>query len=184
MLQPRFALSLCRMAHAHGLTTVLDTAAAGTIEQWDRLLPHVDAVLLCVKSSDPAKYRTITRSHDERPYRIMISFLEATRRHGVKTWIRFVLMSVAEAEDGTNTVSDAFAELATDGEDEVKGVAAIAKRYSNVAGVEVLPYHKFGEYKWHEMGLRYPLEGMKPPTFATIARVKEMFEAEGVRVIV
>jgi hypothetical protein len=38
----------------------------------------------------------------------------------------------------------AFADIATDGEDEVKGVAAIAKRFSNVAGVEILPYHRFG----------------------------------------
>ena len=66
---------------------------------------------------------------------------------------------------------------------EVRGVAAIAKRHSNVVGVEVLPYHRFGEYKWGEMGLRYPLEGMETPSLHTITRVKKMFEALGVKVI-
>jgi pyruvate formate lyase activating enzyme len=34
LLQPRFARALCRLAHAHGLTACLDTAASGTPEQW------------------------------------------------------------------------------------------------------------------------------------------------------
>lgn len=84
---------------------------------------------------------------------------------------------------GSGGAESAFADIATDGPDEVKGVAAIAKRFSNVVGVEILPYHRFGEYKWREMGLRYPLQGMKTPTLETTRRVQRLFEAEGVKVI-
>lgn len=54
--------------HTHG-TSGCDPA------HWELLLPHVDIVLLCVKSSDPAKYKKITQSHDERPYHTMLAFL-------------------------------------------------------------------------------------------------------------
>ena len=34
LLQPRFSRSLCRLARALGITAAIDTAAAGTPEQW------------------------------------------------------------------------------------------------------------------------------------------------------
>ena len=62
-------------------------------------------------------------------------------------------------------------------------MAQLAKRHENVARVEILPYHTFGAYKWREMGLEYPLRGMKPPSVETVARVKRLLERQGVRVV-
>ena len=57
LLQPRFSKQLCVEARRRGLTAALDTAATGTERDWDQILPHVDLVLLCVKSSDPRKHQ-------------------------------------------------------------------------------------------------------------------------------
>lgn len=223
LLQPEFCRAVCVMAHRLGVTAAIDTAAAGVETQWRRLLPEVDVALVCVKSADPEKHARITQAHDQRPHRVLMAFLRACEDHGVKVWIRHVLMEArveegVEEEDeraregtrrsvgsGTNrdepepesesadeegtrsrrveTRLDVFRRLATDGDEDVDGVARVVHAHANIAGVELLPYHRFGEYKWREMGLAYPLRGMKTPSKETIERVKARFEARGVTVI-
>ena len=45
MLQYRFVVALAREARARGLTSIIDTAAAGNDMIWDFVLPHIDMVL-------------------------------------------------------------------------------------------------------------------------------------------
>ena len=94
-------MARCVARRSLGLTAAVDTAAEGTRDQ-DELLPNVDLALVCVKSANPAKHRRITRSHDERPHRVMLAFLDACERHGVRTWLRFVLMSDQSRDDRTD----------------------------------------------------------------------------------
>ena len=167
-----------------GLTAAIDTAAAGVERQWRDLLPAVDIALVCVKSAHPAKHERITGSHDARPHRVMLAFLDACEAFRVTTWLRYVLMRGGETRDGDAKSDGDFRDLATDSDAEILGVARLAKRHENVAGVEILPYHTFGAYKWRDMGLEYPLRGMKPPSVETVARVKRLLERQGVRVVV
>ena len=40
--------------------------------------------------------------------------------------------------------------------------------------VELLPYHNLGEYKWKELGFKYPLEGIREANDDDINRAKEI----------
>ena len=44
--------------------------------------------------------------------------------------------------------------------------------------VEILPYHTMGKYKWQEMGLKYPLEGIEPPTETRVKNAKELLHTD------
>jgi len=44
----------------------------------------------------------------------------------------------------------------------------------NVEKVEILPYHTMGIYKWKELGLEYPLEGIEPPTKERMENAKKI----------
>jgi pyruvate formate lyase activating enzyme len=45
---------------------------------------------------------------------------------------------------------------------------------NNVDKVEVLPYHTMGKYKWDELGIKYPLEGIEPPGQDRVSNAKEL----------
>ena len=50
----------------------------------------------------------------------------------------------------------------TDRDDRLHAVAKYLEPYTVIERVEVLPYHVMGTYKYQEMGLKYPLEGVDP----------------------
>ena len=173
MLQYRFVVALAKCARARGLTAIIDTAAHGNDQIWDFVLPHIDMVLLCCKSSNPVRYGKITGRPEN--FGIMLAFLAKLEEHKVPTWLRFVLMSSDDEE---------FQDIVTDGEEELLGVAALAKIHKEcIKGVEILPYHNFGAFKYREMHIPYKLEKMKPPSDEVIRRAKKVIEGEGVNVL-
>ena len=62
-------------------------------------------------------------------------------------WIRHVLVPERNDYDEDLMKLDAF----------VKGLG-------NVQRFEVLPYHTLGIFKWQDMRIPYPLQGIEPPT--------------------
>ncbi|MGX7391293.1 pyruvate formate lyase 1-activating protein, partial [Enterococcus canintestini] len=55
---------------------------------------------------------------------------------------------------------------------------AFIQTLQNVDKVEILPYHTMGKYKWQEMGLKYPLEGIEPPAEDRVKNAKELLHTD------
>ena len=104
----------------------------------------------------------------------MRAFLRALDAHGVETWLRFVLMTDR---------SERFVEYATNGEDDLRALADLSKAHACVRGVELLPYHRFGEYKFERMGFAYKLAGMNTPSAADIDEATAFLTSLGVDVL-
>jgi pyruvate formate lyase activating enzyme len=48
----------------------------------------------------------------------------------------------------------------TDDDEKLHALAEYVSRYSVVQRVELLPYHSLGNFKYEQLGLPYPLEGV------------------------
>ena len=52
----------------------------------------------------------------------------------------------------------------SDYEEDLHALRRFLDTLDNVQRVEVLPYHTLGVFKWENLGIPYPLEGISAPT--------------------
>ena len=159
LLQPAFVTDIFRRAHQLDLHTALDTAGSIRVSPAiESLVSTTDLVLLDIKASDPTLYAQLTGGDLQRT----LDFARYLADTGVRTWVRFVLVPGI-----------------TDGAENVRGVARICAELGTVEHVDVLPYHRMGEHKYEQLGLRYPLHGIAPPTAADVQRAVAQFTDAG-----
>lgn len=161
LMQPTFVAALMQGCHELGLHTALDTSGYTTLAAAKPVLAHTDLVLLDIKSYLPETYRQVTGVALEPTLR----FAEYLAEIGKPTWIRFVLVP---------GLTDATA--------NVQGLADFVTGLRNVERLEVLPFHKMGEYKWRALGLPYQLSQVLPPTPHQIEQVVNLFRQRGIPV--
>jgi pyruvate formate lyase activating enzyme len=61
-------------------------------------------------------------------------------------------------------------------------VAEHLSQYPNVKRLELLAFHKMGEYKWKELGLIYSLTDTPEPDRELMSKVRAIFEENNIRV--
>lgn len=167
LMQANFAARIFRYCTSIGIHTALDTSGFLGKRATDEMLDDTSLVLLDVKSGLPDTYRTVTG-------RSLAPTLEFGRRlaeRGNTIWLRYVL--VPGLTDGVENI-DAVAEYAQSL--QLLGAKPAVER------VEILPFHQMGREKWHELGLKYPLEGTQPPDDELIQRARDQFAARGLTV--
>ena len=149
LLQIDFLLEFFRLAKEKGIHTALDTSGNPfTTEEpfyfkWKELMQYTDLVLLDIKHIDEAQHRILTGCTNE-------NILEMARQLsdlGKPMWIRHVLVPERNDKD-----------------EYLTRLAEFLKTLKTVEWVEVLPYHTLGIYKWENLGITYPLDGIEPPS--------------------
>ena len=163
LLQIDFLIELFRKAKEAGIHTTLDTSGnpftreEPFFDKFKELMKYTDLILLDIKQIDVEQHKILT-GHSNQNILDMAKYLSDI---GKPVWIRHVL--VPERSD-----KDEYLERL---HDFISGL-------SNVEKVEVLPYHTLGTFKWKELGMEYPLEGINPPTKERVENAKQKLGAQ------
>lgn len=125
-----------------GLTTALDTTGCVDLtEDVKKVLDYTDYALIDIKQIKSDKHKDLTG----RTNRLPRAFMEyAKTLPNLKIWIRHVLVP------GHTTDEEDLKELSE----------YIASLGPQIERIDILPYHTMGAYKWEELGIPYPLEGV------------------------
>ncbi len=162
ILQAGFAKRLLLGCKEMGLHTAVDTTGYLGERVDESMLNATDLWLLDIKSFLPETYRRVT-GVELQP---TLDFARRVAERGGRMWIRFVLVPGL-----------------TDEPANISGVAAFAAGLGPaVERVEVLPFHKLGEYKWRALGKQYALTETLPPSPEAIEAARARFRAHGLRV--
>lgn len=150
LLQLDFVSEVSRLAHAKGVHTALDTSGqpfapdnAAWMERFDALLENTDLVILDLKEIDEEKHKALTGHTNKN----ILAMAQYVAQKGVALWIRHVLVpGLTDDAEGLRKLDEFIRTLPT------------------VRRVEILPYHTLGLFKWQNLGIAYPLAGVRTPT--------------------
>lgn len=138
--QPEFLVEVLKLCKENGIHTCIDTAGVG-FGEYDEILKHTDLVLFDVKDVTKERYKNITLMEMDES----LKFMDALNLNNTKVWIRHVVVPGI-----------------TDGKEHILELKEFIKKINNVEKIELLPYHLLGVNKYETMGIKYPLENIKP----------------------
>lgn len=139
MLQLDFALELLKAAKAEGIHTCLETCGWASRRGFETVLPFVDLFMFDFKAADPETHRQLTGTSNE----LILANLDYLYQAGADILLRCPLIP---------EVNDSAEHLA--------GIAALDRKYPNLLGIDLLPYHNIGNSKYERYGLVNPLPGL------------------------
>lgn len=161
LLQAEFILEVCKLLKPQGISVALDTSGFIWNDYVNEVLDYTDMVLLDIKNYDKRVYERVTGVS----LSPTLKFLDYLKERDIKTWIRYVLVPGL-----------------TDNLDAVRGLSDHLDQYPNVEKIDLLGFHKMGEFKWKELGLKYELTDTPEPSKELLAQVKAIFETNGKKV--
>ena len=154
LLQYNFVLELFKKLKEEGISTCIDTSGMVALTDGIKeVLKYTDLVLLDIKHIDDEKCKDLVGFSNKRE----LEFARYLSDNNIKMWIRQVLVPGY-----------------TDDEQDLLRLKDFLSTLKTVEKVQILPYHSMGKYKWENLGLKYPLEGVRDGTQEDVDRAKNI----------
>lgn len=132
MLQSDFVYELAKGAKQENISVALETSGYAPIEAYMKVLPYIETFLWDFKASEDEMHKQCTGVGNT----LILDNLDALYQAGANIILRCPLIP---------KVNDTETHLA--------GIAKLSKKYQNLKGIEIMPYHKLGLSKAKRVGM-------------------------------
>ena len=157
LTQPAFAARLLEAAQARGLHTAIETTGYAHWADLERVCRHADQVFYDVKCMGSDWHREGTGVENERILRNLQRLCGA-----------FPALPIVVRTPVIPGFNDSPA--------EIRAIARFVTGLPRPVRYELLPYHRFGEAKYRELGRSYPMAGLEPPSPKRMAMLASIAE--------
>jgi pyruvate formate lyase activating enzyme len=155
-LQPEFALSILKESKRKDINTAIETCGYAKWSIFKTLIPYIDLILYDLKQIDEAKHRIYTGVSLD----LIIDNLSRIDQIGIPLWIRIP-----------------FIPGYTDQEENIFKVANFLSRLQSIQRIDLLLYRTLGIPKYKSLGIKYPLEKIKPPGKEKMKKFEEIIKS-------
>ena len=153
LMQAEFTAAVFQKCKEAGLHTAMETSGFGAKDALHMAVEFCDLVLFDLKETDPEKHRVYTGV----PLQPILENLRELDAMGVPTILRLPMVP------GWN-----------DREQHLKRAREIADSLHNCVGIEVMPYHAMGSYKYRQLGREYRCTDVQEPDRETVVQWREL----------
>ena len=152
LLHLDFLIALFTELKKKGYHTAIDTSGVFYLTpKIKEIINLTDLFLLDIKCINDEICRDLTGVSNEKE----LEFAQYLSSIGKHMWIRQVLVPGY-----------------TDKEEDLKKLKDFLSTLKTVDKIEILPYHDMGKFKWINLGLTYPLEGVRTTNEQDVERAK------------
>lgn len=155
LVQYKFVEKLIKKLKKHNIEVAIDTSGAIPVGLAKKAIDACDLVMLDIKSLDDDLHKTITGMSNKKT----LEMLEYCEKISKPVWIRHVILPGYTLDF-----------------DSLEKLAKFLTKYKTIEMVDLLSFHKFGEYKWENLGYDYKLKDTTPPSKEDIEKVRQIFK--------
>ena len=154
LMQGAFTAELLKECKKAGLHTAIDTSGMAGETHWEEILKYTDLVIADLKFATEDAYRKNSGGSLDK----LLRFLRKTEEAKIPLWIRHVVVPGLTDTD-------------------LAEIQKIAKQFSNVEKIELLPFRKICMTKYRELKIPFPLEDTPECDSALLERLnKTLYE--------
>lgn len=159
LMQPDFATDIILKCKKENIHTAIDTSGCIYNDKTKKLLKETDLILLDIKAADEETYKQIT-SHEIDSLKQTIAYINDINK---PLWVRHVVVPGI-----------------TDSDKHLNNMLKLLKSLSSLEKLELLPFHKMGEYKWENSHIKYTLDTVLPPEKTKMDKISAFFAKNGI----
>lgn len=154
MYQPEFVCELLKLCKEKGIHTAVETSGFANEAALKTVLKYCDLVLFDIKETDEKNHKKFTGV----PLSPILKNLNMINEMGVPFIIRLPIIP------GLNDREEHFCK-----------VKEIVGNMHSCKGVEVMPYHSLGKYKYEQLQKEYLCSAVNEPDGETVNKWKQFF---------
>lgn len=165
LCQPVFLAELLRKCKDLYIDTAIETCGAGSIKDYEEIMPYLDTVFVDLKSMDRGLFLEWAEFPLEILHENIIQITQFAQLTGTAVYLRIPMIP------GFN---DAVKQI----EDMVKFILPL-----KVNGVEILPYHKLGRGKYKPICKEYQLYDLEVPTNESLKKFEKKLLENDIKLV-
>ena len=155
LFQPEFTIRILKACKEQGIHTAIETSGFATKEIFSKVIEYCDLVLFDIKETDAKKLLEYTGA----TLNIVLQNLKIVNDMKIPFVIRLPIIP------GINDRNEHFLK-----------VKAIAEGLAFCRGIEIMPYHKLGEYKYQQLGKEYLCRNIVEPSKDDVEKWKSLLK--------